>query len=83
MSVLENWCNEKGLSQQQKVEIKKHISRDGGEPKRDKKLFDFLSEKGSKELAKNKYVYIRANLTNKVGSGTKPPMPIPVIKKGK
>lgn len=81
MSELENWCNEKGLSQQQKVEIKKHIKKDGGETVRDKKLFDFLSKKDSKELAKNSYVYISANLTNKMGSNSPKPPVKPVIKK--
>jgi len=80
MSELENWCNEKGLSQQQKVEIKKHIKKDGGDPTRDKKLFNFLSDKKpSEELASNNYVYISATL-NQSQDGNKggfvPPTPI-------
>ena len=74
MSVLEDWCNEKGLTGQQKVELKKHMKKDGGDPVRDKKLFDFLSDKkDAKELAKNKYVYISAHLDqSQTGAQNKP-----------
>jgi len=69
MSKLEDWCNDKGLSQQQKVEVKKHIRKDGGESVRDKKLFDFLSEKTPPELAKSNYLYMSCDATVKVGGG--------------
>lgn len=66
MSVLEDWCDEKGLSGQQKVEIKKHINKDGGEAGRDKKLFNFLSKKGAEELADSRYVYCSADFKSKI-----------------
>lgn len=69
MSVLESWCNDKGLSPQQKIEIKKHMSKDGGETERDKKLFNFLSKKPAEELAKSNYVYCAANIVSKMSSG--------------
>lgn len=68
MTVLENWCNEKGLSMEQKDQIKKHIKKDGGETERDIKLFDFLHKKEAKTLAKSNYVYVSANVTTQAAS---------------
>jgi len=68
MSELENWCNEKGLSQQQKVEVKKQFNKHGGgnAGERDKSLFKFLSKKKASELAEASYVFCSATM----GQGT-------------
>jgi hypothetical protein len=64
MSELENWCNDKGLSPQQKVEVKKQFNKHGGgtAKERDKSLFNFLSKKDPKELAEASYVFCSATM---------------------
>ena len=67
MSVLEAWCNDKGLSSQQKAEMKKQFKTHGGgnEGERDKKLFNFLHKKPATELAEASYVFCSATIGNK------------------
>lgn len=64
MSELENWCNEKGLSPQRKVEIKKQFVKHGGaeEGERDRRLFNFLSKKKAVDLAEASYVFCSATM---------------------
>ena len=64
MSELENWCNEKGLSQQRKAEIKKQFVKHGcaGEKERDRSLFNFLSKKKAVDLAEASYVFCSATM---------------------
>ena len=64
MSVLEKWCDNKGLSPQVKVEIKKQFNKHGGgnEGERDKSLFNFLSKKKATELAEASYVFCSATM---------------------